>query len=136
MSTNGIIAMQREDGSIEGIYCHWDCHLEGVGRTLLGHYDLEKTRKLMDLGSLSSLGEEIDPPEGAEHSYDHPFPGVTIAYHRDRGEEREPNFTAPDVPIFLSTIPCIEYIYILNGGIWMVYLNNRNRGYSLKGMLD
>ena len=135
MSTNGIIAYEREDGSVEGVYCHWDCRPEAAGQILLDHYDLEKTRKLMDLGSISSLGEEIEPPEGAEHSYDDPFPGVTVAYHRDRGERREPNITAPSVPAFLRKAPCMEYIYILRGGSWKIYLSNRNRGYSLEKML-
>ncbi len=134
-STNGIIAYEWEDGSVEGVYCHWDCYPEAAGQILLDHYDLEKTRKLMDLGGISSLGEEIEPPEGAEHSYDDPFPGVTVAYHRDRGERREPNITAPSVPAFLRKAPCMEYIYILRGGSWKIYLSNRNRGYSLEKML-
>ena len=136
MSTNCIIAMQKENGGIEGIYCHWDGCLEGVGRILLGHYDIEKVRKLLSLGSISSLGEEIEPSEGAEHSYDDPFPGVTVAYRRDRGEKREPNFTAPSVAAFLLKVPCIECIYILKGDSWKVYLNNRNRGYNLESMLS
>ena len=118
MSTNSIIAYERENGSIEGIYCHWDGYPEKVGQILLDHYDLEKILKLMSLGSISNLGEEVEPPEGAGHSYDDPFPGVTVAYRRDRGGEREPNFTALSVPAFLRKVHCIEYIYILEDGAW------------------
>ena len=60
---------------------------------------------------------------------------MTVAYHRDRGERREPNITAPSVPAFLRKAPCMEYIYILRGGSWKIYLSNRNRGYSLEKML-
>ena len=48
MSTNGFIAYEWEDGSVEGVYCHWDCRPEAAGQILLDHYDLEKTRKLME----------------------------------------------------------------------------------------
>lgn len=135
MSTNSVIAIQQEDGSVEGIYSHWDGGLAGVGQILLDHYDLEKTRKLMDLGGISTLGKEVEPPEGAKHSYDDPFPDVTVAYHRDRGEGHEPNFIASSISEFLRKVPCMEYIYILEGGSWKVYLDNRKRGYSLESML-
>ena len=47
MSTNCIIAYEKKDKSIEGIRCHWDGYPEGVGQTLLNHYDDEKTKKLI-----------------------------------------------------------------------------------------
>ena len=136
MSTNSIIAYKREDGSVEGVYCHWNGYLEGVGQILLDHYDFEKTCKLVDLGSLSSLGEEIEAPEGTPHSYDEPYPGVTVAYNRDRGERRKPNFTAPNMETFLHKVPCVEYTYILADGAWKVYLSNSHHGHSLKDILD
>ena len=135
MSTSSIIAMQKKDGSIEGIYCHWNGHPEGVGRILLDHYDAEKARELMGLGKLSSLGREIEAPDGAEHSFENPFPDVTVAYHRDRGERRVPNFIAASIAAFLREVPCIQYVYILKSGAWSVYLNNRNRAYDLREML-
>ena len=136
MSTNSIIAIQKKDGSVEGIYCHWEGYPEGVGRTLLDHYDAEKARRLLDLGRLSSLGREIEAPEGAEHSFENPFSGVTVAYHRDRGERRVPNFIAASTAAFLREVPCIQYVYILKDGAWSVYLNNRNRAHDLKEMLS
>lgn len=135
MSTSSIIAMQKKDGNIEGVYCHWDGCPEGVGRILLDYYDAEKARDLMGLGKLSSLGREIEAPDGAEHSFENPFPNVTVAYHRDRGERRVPNFIATSTAAFLREVPCIQYVYILKSGVWSVYLNNRNCACDLREML-
>ena len=51
------------------------------------YLDREKVEKLISLGNISSLAPEVDIPEGSIHSYDTPEPNVTVAYHRDRGED-------------------------------------------------
>lgn len=90
MSTNSIIGyvedLKKKDVKFNCIYCHWDGYIEnGVGEMLFEHYqDPEKIKKLIALGDISCLGEEIDPK--GEHSFDNPEKGVTIAYHRDRNE--------------------------------------------------
>lgn len=38
MSTRSAIIRKTEDGSYEGIYCHFDGYLAGVGKTLQEHY--------------------------------------------------------------------------------------------------
>jgi hypothetical protein len=43
--------------------------------------------QLIALGSISSLKPLVAPPEGVTHKFDDPFDNVTVAYHRDRGEE-------------------------------------------------
>lgn len=39
------------------------------------------------MGSISSLAENIHPDPNFEHSFDNRQEGVTVFYHRDRGEK-------------------------------------------------
>lgn len=90
MSTRSYICKENPDHTYTGIYCHWDGYPEHNGQILVEYYnDKTKVEQLLDLGDLSSLGEEIAPPPGVNHSFDSPVAGVCIAYHRDRGEEYE-----------------------------------------------
>ena len=87
MSTRSRIGVQNADGSIRSIYCHFDGYLDGVGATLNAHYaDSEKAEQLIALGDLSSLDDNVAPADGVSHSFDKSAKGVTVAYHRDRGE--------------------------------------------------
>lgn len=91
MSTRSAIIMKQGDIYV-GIYCHYDGYPEGVGKVLLEHYsDPEKVARLIALGSISSLGERVEPL--GEHSFDAPEEGTTVAYHRDRGEEWDESVT-------------------------------------------
>jgi hypothetical protein len=72
MATRSRIAIEKENGSVKSIYCHFDGYLSGVGKTLFNHYDKEKLEKLIELGDISIL---VTSPEN------------TVAYHRDRGED-------------------------------------------------
>lgn len=63
MSTRTAIFKEQPDGSFQGIYCHHDGYIEGVGATLLNFYqDPTKIQRVIDAGkSLSSIGvsEEV-----------------------------------------------------------------------------
>jgi hypothetical protein len=84
MGTRSNIGIIHEDNTVTMIYCHWDGYPSNNGRILLDHYmDLEKIQQLMDLGSLSSLKEEIGEKHDFE-SRDHE--NWCMAYGRDRGE--------------------------------------------------
>src|SRR5208283_537553 len=92
MSTHSRIAISLQDdkGSeyFKYIYCHWDGYLSGVGETLLHHYNSkEKALALIELGNLSALYESIECPEG--HTFDNRIKGYTIAYGRDRQEDKQ-----------------------------------------------
>jgi hypothetical protein len=83
MGTRSTIAIQNEDGSVTGIYCHWDGYLSNNGQILQDHYqDEAKVRELIALGDLSSLDAEI----GTKHNFDNAPKGECNAYARDRGE--------------------------------------------------
>ena len=88
MATRSTIAIENADGTVTGIYCHWDGGFWHVGPTLLEHYASEGlVRELISLGDISSLGERIHPTEGSDHSFNKPEKGVTVFYGRDRGEK-------------------------------------------------
>jgi hypothetical protein len=72
MATRSLIGMNLGNGIVKTIYCHWDGYPEGVGVTLVKHYNTpSKVNELLELGDVSSLFENLED---------------TQAYHRDRGE--------------------------------------------------
>ena len=84
MGTRSTIAIQNEDGSVTGIYCHWDGYLSHNGRILQENYaDEAAVRELLALGDLSCLGETV----GTKHNFDAAPQGECNAYGRDRGEK-------------------------------------------------
>ena len=91
MATSSAIGVKQVDGGVMAVRCHWDGYTEHVGRILHEFYSHEaKAMRLLRLGHLSSLGESLEPPLGVRHSFDHPAKSVTVAYHRDRGEDARP----------------------------------------------
>jgi hypothetical protein len=90
MATRSRIGIELTDAfgnkQVKSIYCHWDGYPEGVGKTLMDHFDREKTEALINLGDISYLRPSIEKPEG--HTFDKPVEGYTVAYHRDRGEKK------------------------------------------------
>jgi hypothetical protein len=83
MGTRSTIAIQNGDGTVTGIYCHWDGYLSNNGRILQESYtDEGKVRELIALGDISSLGAEI----GTAHDFDAAPRGECNSYARDRGE--------------------------------------------------
>ena len=88
MATRSRIAIEDQTGKVRSIYCHWDGYPAGNGRRLLDHFQTqEKVESLIALGSLSSLNENVEIPEGVTHNFDNPADGIVVAYHRDRGED-------------------------------------------------
>ena len=83
MATRSTIAIQNDDGTVTGIYCHWDGYLSYNGRILKENYNTEaKVRELIALGQLSVLGETI----GEKVDFNNAPDGQCIAYDRDRGQ--------------------------------------------------
>ena len=117
MSTHSAIVEKTENG-YRGIYCHWDGHIETNGKTLQEHYQNPgKVKQLIDLGAISFLGERVDPVE--EHSFSKPEKGPTIAYHRDRGDDK----LGPYAGVRLTTVTNkidYEFVYVFEDGKWTV----------------
>lgn len=88
MATRSSIGIELETEEVLSIYCHWDGYPSHNGVILHEFYkDREKVMSLIELGDISTLGPEVSPKEGSNHSYESPDPEVTVAYHRDREEE-------------------------------------------------
>lgn len=114
MSTRSVIASSI-NGQTTGIYCHFDGHPSGVGATLAAHYTTpQKIAALIALGSLSSLGERLASDARLVE-------GVTVAYHRDRGEKLDPGETMPTED-FMRDPPDMgqDYTYVHDGEKWLI----------------
>lgn len=126
MATRSFIGKRNDDGTITGVYCHWDGYPEWNGKMLVENYNtFWDVVKLINLGSISSLRERGAPPTGKYHTFDNPREGVTIAYTRDRGEYW--GWNAPrnykDVDEIADHYSDIEWIYVYDpcadGYRWM-----------------
>jgi len=115
MATRSNIAIEREDGSVEMIYCHYDGYPEYNGKMLEEHYtDVDKVEKLISLGSISSLREEVEPQSGSAHSFESPDPNVTVAYHRDRGEDLQAPAKFVNINQAVGSSLEQEYLYVFS----------------------
>ena len=130
MATRSTIALEFADGTVQQVYCHWDGYLEHNGRILFENYvDPFKTRELIDLGDISSLGTQI----GDKHPFS-PFTagdkaahdlakeaGATTFYGRDRGETGVAAKKFKDFADYVANHQYEEYEYILRrDGNWYV----------------
>ena len=125
MSTRAAIGMRLADGTIKAIYCHNDGYPGWTGAILGGWYtDPQKVKALIDLGSLSILGEKLEPAPGAPHTYDNPQADVTIAYHRDRNDPLQPAVSFASIEEYVAKTPedfWAEYLYLFEDGAWSFY---------------
>lgn len=120
MATRSRIGMQRNDGTIISVYCHWDGYPKHHYPILRENYNtVEKVEELISGGDISSLGKFHTAPDNVPHSWDSPANSVTVYYGRDRGEL----YTEP------RTDGCFsewknrfeEYNYLFVDGIWKVF---------------
>jgi hypothetical protein len=100
---------------------------------------MKKVKRLIALGSISSLDANVSwrtvpKPfvhrywrEGSpyaqfveKHTYDTPVKGVTVAYHRDRGEDWKD--VKPDVESCMTDLQ--EYNYLFRKGQWFYRAEN------------
>jgi hypothetical protein len=127
MATRSTIAIERADGTVHQVYCHWDGYLSNNGRLLLEHYsDPAILQELIDQGSISSLGTTV----GVEHPFDHYSTKMTLDEHleayrdmttfhaRDRGEDLRIN-EFQSYAQYSKKLQSEEFNYILrNTGKW------------------
>ena len=117
MATRSNIAYKTAEGKIRSVYCHWDGYPEHNGEMLKRYYtDFDKIVALVSLGQISSLRPALNAKEGI-HTFENPQDEVTIAYHRDRGEELRID-EYDDIPSWIDDME--EYAYLWNGKEWLV----------------
>jgi hypothetical protein len=119
VSTRSVIGALQKDGTIRAIYCHFDGYLEGVGARLEEHYrHPDKVEQLINLGNLSSLGQDI----GEAHDFNNStsFPEWCTAYGRDRGEQNQEAVTLAGIGDFIHHAgECwADYAYLFDGEEW------------------
>jgi hypothetical protein len=118
MATRSRIGIKNPDGTVKSVYCHWDGYPDYNGRILCAHYATrEAAEALIALGSISSLRERLAPDEGEVHNFDNPKRDITIAYHRDRGEDLEIEDYSDVERYYMSTT---DYRYLFSDGKWFV----------------
>jgi hypothetical protein len=85
MSTNCGIAVLTDKG-YETIYVHSDGYPAYMWPMLTENYASEElAKKLVSLGDASFIEEKLEPTSNF-HRFGTPEPGVSMFYHRDRGE--------------------------------------------------
>ena len=121
MATRSRIAIEKEDGTVESIYCHWDGYPENNGRVLVENYkDHKKVQALIDLGDISNLAPNVEAAPDEVHTFNGPVDGVVVAYGRDRGETgvgKKYHGYAPD--FFNGDIEEYGYLFTQEGQ-WLV----------------
>ena len=84
------------------------------------HYNSQELAEgIVALGNISSLNERLAPNEGEEHSFENPNYDITVAYHRDRGEDFK-QYIGKDKDDCCGE----EYSYHFENSEW-VYRDNR-----------
>lgn len=135
MATRSTIAIEREDGTVAQVYCHWDGYLANNGRILQEHYrDPAKVERLIAEGSISSLKPEIgekhdfdwyfkrqDIPEDMKNIYENLW---TCFYARDRGEDLVVSLYT-NFADYEANAQFEEYDYIMRQGVWYVKEHGR-----------
>ena len=123
MATRSTISLEFADGTIGQVYAHWDGYLAGNGKILFENYSNPFIlRDLIDLGSVSSLGETIGTKHPFSHydvegmtlvEYNNLYGNMTTFYWRDRGEGQSDATYFKDYEHFLVDGQEEEYDYIL-----------------------
>jgi len=124
MATSAGIGMTMPDGTVKANYVHWDGYPAGAGAILAGWYNTpEMVEKLLALGDLSTLGRILDPDPAKPHRGSSPQPDVTLAYHRDCGEDFCPPFVYKSKEEYGEKGKgdlWADYLYLFEDGKWFV----------------
>lgn len=124
MSTNSIIAAKTNEG-YKAIYCHSDGYPSYMYPMLRDYYgSQEMAEALVSLGDASFIDKQLTPPKNSNHSFDNRVDGVSVFYHRDRGESWE--YNAPAIYPKDEVLNMQYYVYIFEDGCWNVYIS-RNK---------
>ena len=117
MSTRSYIG-KLINGNVHSVYCHHDGYPEGVGQTLLNHYNEKNVNQLLELGGISSLCNTIE--ETAQN-----------AYHEDVHVDTREDYLSDNGPV-----RSIDYSYLLEDDTWIVYNHRKNKEYNLLEILS
>lgn len=129
MSIRSYICIEKEEGKYLGVYCHSDGYPTYNGAMLLDHYSSrERVEKLIELGDISLLEENLSPDPHYLHDFDHRQEHVTLFYSRDRGDKKELT-EARYVRLEKLNIPdsWIDFVYVYGlDNIWRMFQCGQN----------
>ena len=127
MATRSRIAIENKNGTVSSVYCHWDGYPDHNGSLLLNHYrGRKKVQDLINLGSISSLSENLIPNEGEDHTFQNPAPNTVVAYCRDRGEALSIDSHASRNCFLKSDVEEYGYLFTLEG-TWLLVDGHKNQ---------
>lgn len=119
MATRSLIGIEKDNGVVEAIYCHFDGYPAGVGKTLYEHYNNpERIKQLLRLGDLSTLGEFLSEEEKGDRKGD-----VCFVYCRDMGEPYTYPVMADSKEELRDNgfnLKGADYFYVFSNGEWLV----------------
>lgn len=110
MATRGKIGMTLEDGSVLGVYSHWDNYPENNGTILIKDFATkEKVAELLDGGDISSLKTDTDWAGK-------PMETARTLYYSERGDQdTEPKKFDTVEEFYTSTRQCDgEFAYLFD----------------------
>lgn len=116
MGTRALIGKMNKDGTVSGIYLHWDGYPSHAGAILDEYYSTDEAiSELIEHGSCSSIGKSI----GAKHDFNERLPDCCTFYHRDRDEELNiQNFSSRSA--FMRTGQRdYDWAYLYENGGWV-----------------
>lgn len=118
MSTPCMIGIKTEEGYLAS-YCHYDGYHSNMWPMLTNHYNSEElATKLVNLGNASYIEPRLEPTPGANHSFENPEKGVSVFYHRDRGESWD-HHCAPRVYVSRQNLKSqFGIAYVWENGKW------------------
>jgi len=115
MGTHAAIGFKNTDGTVTGVYCHFDGYVSYVGRRLFEYYNTEeKVLELLKHGNMSTLGTCV----GEKHDFDNRGDQTTY-YGRDRGDPDEETRTFSSTKEFVNEIGA-SYAYLFIDGQWFL----------------
>jgi len=110
MATRSRIRMVLPSGKTMSSYCHYDGYPSYMLPILKENYNTpEKVTELLELGALSILAPRVKPEPEEVHTFENQVGDITVAYHRDRGEELRKGHNSPE-----------EYDYVFDGTEWKI----------------
>lgn len=134
--TSATIGIKDTDGKVRAIRLNADGYPAHAGVILVLHYSAaELVEALLKLGELSQLDKLIAPPEGVPHSWAKPADGVTVAYHRDRGEKLTPPKQYASANAYLKNAIGdfgTSYSYMFNSEKWYFRTASKREWIELK----
>ena len=140
MGTRSTISILNTNGTLNSIYCQFDGYLAGIGESLYMHYnEVEKVEKLISMGAVVSLQQEIDIPEGALHNFDSRIPNVTVFFQRDdqNNNSHFQSFNFTDLANFFenNSFQGFDYLFKVKNNKWYLINSKNNKLEPLKTKL-